>query len=126
MYIDAMRFWIQAEAELETASLLIKRNKYYASIIHAHRAVEWSLKSLYAELYNDNPPETNDIIELYSKLHIDDKDFEELIIQLDIEYSAKYSDTYNASPTYLITRKTAERNVENAMRLLEISKKYLR
>jgi|GEM_PF-5909939 len=125
MYIDVEKLWIQAEEELKAAILLIRKNRYYASIVHAYRAVEYGLKSLYAGLYN-NLPDTNDIIELSSKLNINDKAFEELITQLNMEFNAKYSDTYNWAPTYLISKETAEIYVENVMKLLDISKKHLK
>jgi len=40
MYIDVEKLWIQAEEELKATILLIKKNRYYASIVHAYRAVE--------------------------------------------------------------------------------------
>jgi HEPN domain-containing protein len=64
MRLEILRFWEQAQEDLETARYNSAGGKFYAAAFFCQQAVEKALKALYMHQTREPPPSTHSLVVL--------------------------------------------------------------
>ena len=103
-----IRYWIEtAEADLDTASLLIENKKFLNGLFFCHLSIEKALKAHYTKANSSVPPKTHNLEYLVDKAKLDiskeDGEFMGLIMHYQLE--GRYSQHYpQIPPEPLVTK----------------------
>jgi HEPN domain-containing protein len=119
MRLDAEPWWRQAQADLETAEVVLVARRFYAVAWFAQQAVEKGLKALYVERRGVLAPRTHDLQFLGHEVSIPpilDTDLAQINPTFDL---TRYpSPTSRTAPVDLVTEQRANDNLAAARRVL--------
>ena len=66
-----IKYWIDiSDEDLETAEILLDKNKYLYSGYLLQQSIEKVLKALYQKIFNEFPPKTHNLIYLAEKIGV--------------------------------------------------------
>jgi len=114
---ESRRFWIQALEDLETARVLLREERYYASAFYSHQAAEKALKAAYIEIRREAAPRTHNIVELGQALGMND--LLDDLMELNPEYTvSRYLNAANGVPAQMYSEAIARRHLDRAERVV--------
>lgn len=110
--------WLrQSEADLDTATHLLRDGIFYASVFFAQQAAEKALKALWIEHQREAPPRTHDLVALARQLEAPEG-VVEAAAELAPEYLlTRYPSPEVALPVDLYTQSSAQRHWEAAQQV---------
>lgn len=112
--------------DLETANVIIKTKRYYASVFFSQQAAEKALKAFYIETLRDYPPKTHNMLEISRKLEVPEHVLD-AAIELNPEYFVtRYPDAANGVPAEMYTEKKANLHFEKAEVVIQWVKSQLK
>lgn len=121
-------WWDQARADIQTAEINLKEDRYYASVFFAQQAVEKALKAfVLKKKRNPQAPEmfSHSLIYLAKACRLPNK-FHSFLRDLTSEYvNTRYPSATNEPPEALYDQKIASRTLSSAKEVLEWTKKHL-
>jgi len=121
-------WWDQATADLRTAEVNLRADRYYASVFFAQQAVEKALKALVLrKKRNPQTPEmfSHSLIYLAKVCRLPDK-FHSFLRDLTAEYvNTRYPSAADEPPEALYDQLIASRTFSSAKEVLEWIKKHL-
>ena len=92
---DKMQYWLKsAEDDWQVSQHLFKNGDYSYSLFFGHLTVEKTLKAIYVDRFNDNPPYTHRLIYLAEKasLKLSKEKIRLLEVVTDFNLEARYPD----------------------------------
>lgn len=127
---EEARQWLkEAVNELELARRLLELGYYNYASFHSHQAAEKALKALIVERLRLIPPKAHNLLELAERLEAGGIDLGDLLDDLkDLNphyLVSRYPDAANGVPSEVYTRRTAERCVSMASRVVEWTRRLL-
>jgi len=127
---EAMRWWSEAEWDLETASILHEKKRFNAAVFYAHQAAEKACKALLFSV-NEAPwgHSIRILLERYGEaenINVPDEIFE-YARELDRHYiPSRYPNAHPAgTPHEAYDEKTSRRALEAAKAILEFVRRVL-
>ena len=123
---EARRLWVQALEDLETAKVLLKNKRYYASAFFSQQAAEKALKALYIETKREITVKTHNLVELLDMLGVNDEELREAAMELNPEYViTRYPDAANGIPAQLYNENIANRHLSYAVSIIDFCRRGL-
>src|SRR3989344_2787694 len=108
---DSKDWWMQAEADLETAKSI---GKYYAVVIFAQQAAEKALKALFITKNRKTPPKIHDLVELCSLVQAPDAIKKEAADLSQTYLMSRYPGAAPEIPAKFYTKEKAEHFLHEA------------
>ena len=125
MRLEILRFWEQAQEDLETARYNSAGGKFYAAAFFCQQAVEKALKALYMHQTKEPPPSTHSLVAL-GRLVGAPKSFHRFLKELTSEYVvSRYPNATDEIPARLYDEELVAEYVTKAQEVLEWVQKTL-
>ncbi len=93
--INQIEYWKKgADADIDTARILIKKRKYLHGLFFCHLTLEKIIKALVVKAANQNPPKSHNLFRLLENagIEVEDKDAEFLGILMKYQLEGRYPD----------------------------------
>jgi len=125
MRLEILRFWEQAQEDLETARYNSAGGKFYAAAFFCQQAVEKALKALYMHQTREPPPSTHSLVVL-GRLVDAPKSFRRFLKELTAEYVvSRYPNATDEIPARLYDAELVAEYVSKAQEVLAWVQKTL-
>jgi HEPN domain-containing protein len=122
---EILRFWEQAQEDLETARYNSAGGKFYAAAFFCQQAVEKALKALYMHQTREPPPSTHSLVVL-GRLVDAPKSFHRFLKELTAEYVvSRYPNATDEIPARLYDAELVAEYVSKAQEVLAWVQKTL-
>jgi HEPN domain-containing protein len=125
MRLEILRFWEQAQEDLETARYNSAGGKFYAAAFFCQQAVEKALKALYMHQTREPPPSTHSLVVLGRLVDVP-KSFHRFLKELTAEYVvSRYPNATDEIPARLYDAELVAEYVSKAQEVLAWVQKTL-
>lgn len=115
---DTYPWWRQAEADLDSAEVLLQSGRWYSASWHAQQAAEKALKALHIEQTGQLAPRTHDLEYLGRLVGAPPSVDTDLTSLNPVFDQSRYPDNYGVPPVDAISATDASSNVSVARRVL--------
>lgn len=116
--------WAQAQEDLETARVLFKAERYYASVFFSQQAAEKALKALYVQSKREHP-KTHNLVELAIELEAPEEVMS-AAQELTPDYLVtRYVNAAAGVPAQMYNSRSAEMHLDYAKTVMEWTRKSL-
>ena len=116
---EAELWFLQAEEELDTASISFEAKKWFAVAFWCEQSAEKALKAVYIEKKKLMPQKIHSLTELGKQVSIP-SELATMLIHLKKEYMmSRYPDISGDAPYKLYDQKDAERNLDYARKIIK-------
>jgi HEPN domain-containing protein len=120
---EKVKYWLDsAEDDWKVAKHLFEKGDYSYSLFFGHLAIEKSLKAVYVERLNDNPPFTHRLVSLAEKasLKLSEEKLRLLETVTDFNMEARYPDE-----KFSFKKKCTRKFTQKYLAKIEVIRKWL-